>query len=226
MARIKYGSIATEIRGSIGGSTFQGNAYGFTIKNKPNMARLQSQSQNEKHRLVTLITQHWFTLTQVKRDHWNAFALAHPVQAKHNSDAVLTGYTYFLKYNLIRCNSGVSPLDEPTDGTLTLPTVAPSIRNDNPYLWFNNHAGAAYMDWAFNCYLSPPQKATQSYSLSKTRYMAHGNISNGDVEVTTNYIAFFGKLPSIGSIVFAEFQPWGLYIPMIPQSQFFILYVV
>jgi hypothetical protein len=226
MARIKYGSIATEIRGSIGGTTFQGNAYGFTVKNKANMARLQSVSQNEKHRIVTEISQRWFIITQAQRDHWNAFALAHPVPAKHNSDAVLTGYTYFLKYNLIRCNSGVSPLDEPTDGTITLPVVYPSVRLDSPYLWWNNNAGGVYLDWAFNCYLSPPQKATQSYNMSKTRYMAHGNITAGDVQVDAGYKSFFGVLPAVGDILFAEFQPWGLYIPFIPQSQYFVIHVV
>jgi len=34
MARIIYGAIGTEIRGKVGGTVFQGNKHGYTIKNK------------------------------------------------------------------------------------------------------------------------------------------------------------------------------------------------
>jgi hypothetical protein len=225
MARIVYGAIATEIRGSIGGSTFQGNAYGFTIKNKPNMARLQSVSQNEKHRLVTLISQFWFSLTQAKRDHWTAFALAHPVASKHNPSAVLTGYTYFLKYNLIRAQGGVVVLDEPTDGTLVLPPSAPALSLSGGDLYFNVTSDAFYPEWAYNVYLSPPVRASQSYNASKTRYMENGNFANSNVNVSANYLSAFGSLPAVSDTIFCEVQPWGQYIPAIPQSLYHILIV-
>lgn len=225
MARIKYGSIATEIRGSIGGQTFQGNAYGFTIKNKPNMARLQSQSQNEVHRMVTFITQYWEQITQAQRDAWNAWAISHPVTSKHNPLANLSGYAYFLKYNMIRCQDTVSPLDEPTAGILNLPALAPTLDRDGSYLWFENHPAPAEMNYAFNVYLSPPQRKTQSFNNSKTRYCYHGSLANNQWDVAANYIANFGKLPSPGDTIFCEVQPWGLYSPYIPQSQYFVLTV-
>jgi hypothetical protein len=225
MARIVYGAIATEIRGSIGGTTFQGNAYGFTIKNKANMARLQSVAQNEKHRLVTLVSQFWFALTQAKRDHWTAFALAHPVASKHNPAAVLNGYTYFLKYNMIRAQGGVVVLDEPTDGTLTLPPMAPALSLSGGSLWWNIASDAFYADWAYNVYLSPPMRASQSYNASKTRYVENGNFANSNVDVSAPYLSFFGALPAIGDIIFCEVQPWGQYTPAIPQSSYFVLVV-
>lgn len=225
MARIKYGSIATEIRGSIGGTTFQRNAYGFSIKNKPNMVRLQSESQNEVHRYMTAVSQRWLAITEVQRNHWNAFALAHPVPSVHNPDAMLTGYTFFLKYNLIRAVSGVYILDEPTDGSLTLHPINPYVRKAPGALLVCPMSGAVYLEWAYNVYLSPPVKATESYNLSKTRFVGHGNLSNSENDVTDLYQAAFGKLPNAGEIIFCEMQPWGLYVPYIVQSQFFILTV-
>ncbi len=225
MARIKYGSIATEIRGSIGGTTFQRNAYGYTIKNKPNMVRLQSESQNEIHRYMTAVSQRWLAITQVQRNHWEAFALAHPTPSVHNPDALLTGYTFFLKYNLIRAVSGVFLLDEPTDGSLTLPPINPYVRKDPGGLLVNPMSGALYLEWAYNVYLSPAVKATESYNVSKTRYVGHGNLSNSENDVTGLYQAAFGSLPSAGKVVFCEIQPWGQYVPIIVQSQFFILTV-
>lgn len=225
MGRIVFGAIATEIRGSVGGTTFQGNAYGFTVKNKANMARLQSVAQNELHRLITFVSQYWLTLTQAQRDHWTAFAISHPVSSNNNPAAVLSGYNYFLKYNLIRGVGGVVPMDEPTDGTLSFPSFSPSLWLDSGHLWFNLNAGGPYMDMAYNFYLSPPTKKTQGYRQSSTRYIENANMNSSWQDCNANFLKFFGKLPSVGDRIFAEVQPWGQYIPQIPQSQYFILTV-
>lgn len=226
MARIIYGSIATEINGSIGGQTFQKNAYGFTIKNKPNMVRLQSARQNEIHRNLTKISQLWFTLSQSIRDHWSAFALAHPVQAVHNPSAILTGYTYFLKYNLIRYVAGLSVLNEPLDGSLTLPPIVPVLKKDGQLLAMNPGSDAQYNAWNFNLYLSPPVRDTHAYSVSKTRFMTVAVIGHTDLYITTEYVNRFGIVPSVSDTLFCEVQPFGALIPILVQSQYFVLKVV
>lgn len=224
MARVTYGAFVTELRGSLGGTVFQRNAYGFTGKNKPAMSRLQSTGQNEIHRIVTLVTQFWESITQIQRDAWNAWAASHPVQSVHNPSAILTGYTYFLKYNMVRCVPGNAVLEEPTAGVLTLPPIAPVVFIDSGEVWININAPLD-MNYAWSGYLSPPQKKTLAYNTSRTRYMCQHNISTSNVSAYANYIKNFGALPAVGDTVFFEFQPWGLYSPYIPSSQFFTLVV-
>ena len=125
MARITYGGIATSIRGSIGGSTFQGNAFGFSIKNKPNMARLQSQLQNFQRQLMDMVIRSWGQLTDAQRSAWNAFAIAHPVYSANNPSAQLTGYLWYIKYNLIYALSYNSTVAAPNEGTPVVPILHP-----------------------------------------------------------------------------------------------------
>jgi hypothetical protein len=226
MARITYGSIATEINGSVGGQTFQRNAYGFSIKNKPNMARLQSIKQNEQHRRLDYVVKGWQEISNTQRNHWIAWALAHPVQAVHNAMAVLSGYAYFLKYNLLHTMFVSTYLADPNPGTLALPAI-------NPYLVFSGGAlsinpqpvtdvGAIF----FNLYLSPNMPPSRGFSDSYTRAIIVLPLISGNVNISSYYQGVYGHLPTSGNILFCELQLFGGSIPYIFASQKFVLTIL
>lgn len=102
MARIRYSAIVTEIAGSIGGSTFQRNAYGFTVKNKPNMVVPNRVRQQRRKRGFAAQTQKWRLLTQPQRDQWISYATAFPVPSRLNPDSILNGFNVFVRYHLFR----------------------------------------------------------------------------------------------------------------------------
>jgi hypothetical protein len=226
MARIIYGSIATEINGSVGGSTFQRNAYGFTMKNKPNMARLQSIKQNEQHRRLDYVVKGWQQITEVQRSSWNSWALSHPIPAKHNAMAVLTGYTYFLKYNLLHTMFATNYLAEPSAGVLALPSINPYLVYSAGVFSVNSQPDVDILAIFYNLYLSPPMSKTRGFSDSFTRAISIFDLVAGNHDITSAYQAVFGIVPTSGVNIFAEFQLWGGSIPYIFASQKFILNVL
>jgi len=226
MARITYGAIATELRGSVGGSTFQKNKFGFTMKNKPNMARLQSVDQNAQHRLLDYIVKGWQQITDAQRASWSAWALAHPVQSKHNPSAILDGYTYFLRYNLEHALFVSTYLAEPNPGTLALPSINPYLVFFGGALSVNPQPTVDTPAIFFNLFLSPPMAKTRSFSNSFTRGMTVLPLQAGNVDISSFYLGKFGHLPATGNTVFAEFQLWGGSIPYIFGSQKFVLTVL
>ena len=74
MARIIYSALVTAIRGSVGGTTFQQNQYGSTIKNKPKMIRPRSNQQEKRKIYMTAATQAWGNLTVNRRNAYNTYA--------------------------------------------------------------------------------------------------------------------------------------------------------
>jgi len=77
MARITYGLI-TDIRGSIGGLTFQKNASGAIVRLKSTRVINPSNLLANQQRLLASIVALWFTLTNDQKNAWNALAAAHP----------------------------------------------------------------------------------------------------------------------------------------------------
>jgi len=226
MARIIYGSLATEINGSVGGQTFQRNAYGFTIKNKPNMARLQSLKQNEQHRRFDYVVKGWQQITSAQRASWSAWALSHPIPARHNSMAILSGYSYFLKYNLLHTMFVSTFLAEPNPGVLALPAINPYLVMFGGNLSVNPQPAVDVAPIFFNLYLSPPMSQSRSFSNSFTRAMIVLPLVSGNVNISSYYQSVFGSLPASGNSIFAEFQLFGGSIPYIFASQKFILTIL
>lgn len=225
MARIIYSALVTSIRGSVGGTTFQQNAFGFTVKNKPAMSRIGSIRQHEQRRRLNYVAQGWISLTDAQRASWVSWALAHPVASNHNPSSILSGYQYFLKYNLIHTMFVSTFLAEPASGMLVLPNIAPIVTLSGGVLNFNLLPVSDEPQIFCNVYISAPQQKTHTFSSSFTRAIIVRDLSAGLFNITALYIALFGSLPAIGDTLFFEVQPFGGSIPYIYASQYFNIIV-
>lgn len=225
MGKITYGSLVTEIRGSVGGQTFQKNAYGYSIKNKPSMSRLQSEAQNAQHRRLNYIVKGWQQITQAQRDAWEAWAIAHPIPSKFNPSSYLSGYNYFLKYNLQRCMFVDTYLAEPNLGTVNLYPFTPTLFNNAGALLFNPAPSVDNTNVFMNLYMSPPQPQSRGFSNSPTRALIALDARVQAFDLTSFYTGIFGFVPPVGSFIFTELQLWGSSIPYIFGSEKFILNV-
>ena len=76
MARIIYSALVTQIKGSVGGTTFQSNAYGFTIKNKASVVKPRTMLQERSKKFFASATGAWRKLSQTNRDTWVSWAAA------------------------------------------------------------------------------------------------------------------------------------------------------
>lgn len=225
MARITYSGFVTDIRGSIGGTTFQRNASGYTVKNKPNIVRLQSDLQLVQRRRFDRIVRGWLEITQAQRDSWNAFAISHPTPSKHNPSSMLTGYQYFLKFNMIYTQCILNYMPEPLVTEPTIPIITPTLKTNGTLLNLNLVPASTAIYIFGNIYLSPPMKATSGYRQDATRTVGGNGFYNTEFDYASSYIDHFGKLPEVGDRVFLEVQPFSTEAPLLYASQYFILTV-
>jgi hypothetical protein len=212
MARIVYGAIASEIRGSIGGHTFQKNAYGYTIKNKANMIKPASSAQNVIKSLLSVFASSWATLTDANRSSWNSWAASYPQYAKHNATSVLSGYAVFVRVHLyfgLQYGGPTFILASPT--FISYPITSCSL-----YLLLTGGVFTMFSPWVSGhtnlkviFFLSQPVKSSVVFHGTKTRYFIPSSTVVYSNNLTTVYPLVFGTLPSVGDYVVCDIVLYG-----------------
>lgn len=207
MARIIYGGLVTSIRGSIGGTTFQKNAFGYTVKNKPNMIKPNSDQQQLSKSIIAFLTTQWSTQDPLFVAAWNNFAAAFPQTAKHNVSAILSGFSVFVKRNYYYIlNHGftfeiiTAPIMLPNTFIPLTATVTTS--STNIYLNINYLSGSPAVETSFFAF--PNHKKTLNYVGSRFRFVGSGDNSVDRLDITDIYVKAFGVFPVIGSVVFIK----------------------
>lgn len=108
MARIRYSGLVQDISGSIGGTTFQRNAFGSTIRSKPTPVKSLTASQQASRVYMSQCITLWNGLSVANRALWDRAVSYYIVFSKFNKTSLLTGRALFIKYNLIRLRAGLS----------------------------------------------------------------------------------------------------------------------
>jgi len=99
MARIIYGSIITDIKGSIGGITFQKNASGQVARLKPRKNKTNTQKQRDQQPRLKGLQREWNLLSLTNKILWNDFGVANNKIGLDGQEKTLTGYQWFLTIN-------------------------------------------------------------------------------------------------------------------------------
>ena len=209
MAKVTYGALVTELRGAIGGTVFQRNAYGFTAKNSPNMTRPNSTEQDVIKRAVTRCTQRWSNLTDAQRLDWVNYAAAFPQYAKHNPGSILSGYNVFILRNLIAEILDGFRLDSPDMVATTDSTFAPTLQTDGVSLLLTFNGTPAPL--GIDCFMqvSSPMPASKPIRLNMLKSVGGFAFGSGDTDIATRYLAQFGRLPIVNEKVLFAFQNLG-----------------
>lgn len=137
MARVQYGSLITDLKGSIGGITFQSNSANKIARLKPTRRKQNSTKQNSQ---ISQFTQHiapWQQLDAGEKTAWNSFAVAHTKTNKWGEVKTLTGFTWFASINNYLAIIADPPIINP-------PTWTPSICTSNYTV------AAVFDDFSFN----------------------------------------------------------------------------
>lgn len=100
MARVTYGDSITEYAGSIGGVTFQRNPSGPIAKLRSRPIVNPSPDQSIYQINMAKSVAFWPTLSQVNKDLWDAFAVAHDHTTPWGETKTLSGYQWFLSVSL------------------------------------------------------------------------------------------------------------------------------
>lgn len=99
MARIIYGPIITDIKGSIGGMTFQKNGSGTIARLKPRKVMTNTQKQRDQQPRLKEVQRNWNELSLVNKVLWNDFAAINNKIGLDGQEKKLTGYQWFLSIN-------------------------------------------------------------------------------------------------------------------------------
>jgi hypothetical protein len=204
MARIVYSGLINSIRGSIGGTTFQKNAYGYTIKNKPNMIKPNTFEQQKIKQYFLQCVQDWTTLSSATQSDWNTYAATYPVYSKHNPTSQLSGYALFVKWNALRLISENPIVETPSGDRYTFPAVNIQIKAhgepaDALELLFGvDQANQSIMAIL---YLSRPVKDSKNFIGSIPKLIHTFGVTNTAIQIGTIYYDLFGTLPVAGEFI-------------------------
>jgi hypothetical protein len=102
MARVTYGAIITELKGSIGNTTFQNNVSGNIMKSKSGSRNTNSHPQIVSQQLLSAINNLWLNLNSVEKQSWLTFASTYNYVSPYGITKILSGYQYF-----VSCNSNI-----------------------------------------------------------------------------------------------------------------------
>jgi len=121
MALIRMGAGITDIRGSIGGTTFSKNRYGNYARGRITPVNPNSSAQQAVRNIMGSIVSQWFSdLNATQRAAWGVYAAEINFTNKLGESITLTGFNHFVRTNIARKSNGMTViLTAPVE--LTLP---------------------------------------------------------------------------------------------------------
>ena len=123
MGRIVY--TIGEIKGSVGGVTFQNNSSGHIIRQRPTVKKTSTIRQQLAHSKHQAMLYAWSQLTNGQKDDWNLFAETYTKENKFGETKKLTGANWFTSTNFQRLLMGLTLLTSPPPHDL--PAAAPEF---------------------------------------------------------------------------------------------------
>lgn len=226
MARIIYSALVTSINGSIGGTTFQRNAYGHTVKKKPNIVNPNTIRQAPPRRALQTLAGIWATMTIAQRNAWDAYATANPVPSRLNPASNLTGHAQWIRINLLRLQAGFSVLITIVSSAQSvLDFTGPVLTNTAGVLTYGDDATDTLDVMQVNAYASAPVKSSIRYDKSRTRFMGTFDLTGAGIfaNITNAYVNTFGSLIATGQYAFIRPVYWNrnngqvIYTPSVNQ---------
>lgn len=130
MAKFIAGPVASEIRGSIGGTVFTRNRYGavMRLRVKPVVSTTEYATA-AKARLATH-TQGWQALTAAQKLAWDEYARATPRVGALGEQQILTGHVMYVGINTRLDVAAVGNLTDPPVGTPPTPLETMTLTGD------------------------------------------------------------------------------------------------
>ncbi len=215
MARIIYSAIVENIRGSIAGTTFQGNKHGYTVKKKPNIVNPRTNSQALRKAGLSAATRAWRDLSTADRNSYNSYASTYPQYAKHNPSSQLSGYEVFVKWQALRFVLSGNIADTPSFTQPAADSITYALKRDGAAFEITVSGSDGSGDWILAFFMSRPFTVSQNFIGSRTRYISNEDNTNGDKTVTSQYTSVFGSVPSVGDRVALDVTLIGLAAPVV-----------
>lgn len=140
MALIKTGGGISEIRGSIGGTTFSRSRYGATARNRSIPVQPNSTRQLAARQVFASLLEAWNGLDADQRTNWNTYAANVAMTNRLGETMYLSGQNHFIRSNAIRQQALLGIIeDAPT--TYNLGVVDAAMAVDGNVIWTAGEIG-------------------------------------------------------------------------------------
>ena len=124
MAKVKFGSLATDARGSMGGMTFTKNRYGAVARTKVSPVQPRTALQTQRRNLFTVLSKAWRALSPIQRAAWNTWAASNPISDVFGDSKILSGNAAFQRVANVMILCGLAQPTVPPIPTTLTPTAA------------------------------------------------------------------------------------------------------
>lgn len=201
MARCKFGSLVTDISGSIGGTTFQRSAFGHTIRNKPIPIKSRSDSQLSIRQFMKNAHQNWAALSSAERQQWQQFVSFSNQRIRRDRNVNISGHNLYIKYQVMRQVAGLeikSSLEYISFPDWHYPS---SIIQDAPSMYLSTLPASEdpIGDLFFIFKVSAPRPPAQQFNPRGLRYCTLFGETWDAFTFAESYVPIFGALPPLGS---------------------------
>ena len=202
MARCKYGALVTEIRGSVGGSTFQNNAQGFSLKNKGYQKNPRTSSQIARRSNLIQAIRMWQQMQPAERQNCESWCAAYPQYAKNDPTKLIKAYNVFLRCQSIYNLFEIEALGAPFFAPRTIEPFTFSVAVDNGFLYISVNNSQSIESNHLFFFLSRPISPTQNFQRTQTRYIFHTYDDDQYQQCGSEYFSAFGMIPIENDIIF------------------------
>jgi len=137
MAKVKYGAMVTDARGSIDGVVYSRSQYGAYVRVKVSPSQPQTPYQLNVRQTLASLAQAWGSvLTPEQRADWNVFSAAHPITDVFGNSQILSGIACYCRVNAVIIAAGGARIDDApptfavdplTTLTITMSAAAQSV---------------------------------------------------------------------------------------------------
>lgn len=190
MARVQYGSIITDMAGSIGGLTFQHNKAAKIVRQRPYTRKMPNAAQSARINAFYEVISAWRELSGAYKDDWSNAAASLTFLNRWGEEKVLNGYQMFQKLQGNRLLCGLSMYDTPpaSPSSLAIPDFILDIRTTSYVIDFDgsfDHTG--FYLFFFTSYLQRSPAYYDRKILRLTKVLAPGTTT--DIDIFAEYQA-------------------------------------
>ena len=218
MARVQYGALVTELKGSIAGSVFQGGNNSLVLRNKGYRKGTSSLLRTAANAGLIAQATRWRSLTAGQRATWEAMVANWPFIDSFGNSYIGTGYQVFNAYNSALVRMGELVVNTPSIPGVFTPLVGVDCGWALSSSYSVGFGGTTPNSQIINVFASAPMSPGRNTNNLKWKYVSQENSqltdeSNGPGE----YVNIFG-LPPVGAQVAFRVDVRAVDFPKLNQS--------
>lgn len=210
MALIKWGALAVDGRGKVGGQVLSKNRAGNYIRNKTTPVNPQTIAQVGARNRLTTQSQAWRGLTQAQRDAWDASVEDFKKTNIFGDQVRPTGFNLYINLNATLDLADTAAIADPPapEAIVGLLTLALSVVNGVAAVTITYTGTPVPANTAYLMYMTPGVSAGRSFVKSEYRFIGFIDAAGASPEdALAAYQAVFGSVPPVGMKVFVKLIP-------------------